>query len=445
MPPISSSLTVRPRSSINLDLALTLSTVALLIIGVLFVYSSGVNPQGQQLSDEYLKQAIWASLGIVFMILLAFLDYRLLHDLSLGLYLIGVVLLILTLAFGRVVNNSRSWLGLFGLGIQPSEFMKVIFILFLSRFYVERMHEIQRLRVFLTAGVIMVIPVLLILRQPDLGTALVFLPIFLGISFVAGVPITYLIFATGVGGLAVILGVLPLYFERILNQPSFLVPLLTAFPIQVSVIAFLLVVIALSTIGVYALKRPGYKKILYIATILLLGYVGAIEFRLFLKEYQIMRLITFLDPQVDPRGAGWNIIQSLNAIGSGGLWGKGYLRGPQSQLRYIPMQNTDFIFSILAEEWGFIGGVFLLALYAIILWRATLTVTRSPDSFGALTAAGILSLFGFHLILNVGMNIGIMPITGIPLIFVSYGGSSVIMGSLAIGLLLSIQRKRFLF
>ncbi len=417
----------------------------LMVIGVLFVFSSSYNPVTNAIGDEYIKQIYWALMGLVIIISIGFINYNLYYDLAYILYLGSLFLLVITLLFGRVVNNSKSWLGIFGLGIQPSEFAKITFVIFLSFFYSSRISDIKKLTTFLVSLVILAPPVFLILRQPDFGTALVFIPIYFAISFVSGVPARYLIFLGSVSLLSILLGVIPLYFNRIVGEVSFLVPLLTDPSNQLIVIGFLSFFIVLEIFGIVFLKHPLYKKALYVTSIILLGFVGGIEFRAFLKEYQIMRFITFLNPQVDPQGAGWNIIQSLNAIGSGGITGKGYLQGQQSQLRYIPMQNTDFIFSIIAEEWGFLGGMLVLILYAVVIFRSYVTFLRSNDLFGCLISVGIMTYFGFHFVLNVGMNIGIMPITGIPLLFISYGGSSILAASVASGILVNIQRKRFMF
>jgi rod shape determining protein RodA len=162
-----------------------------------------------------------------------------------------------------------------------------------------------------------------------------------------------------------------------------------------------------------------------------------------LKDYQIMRLIVFLDPNVDPRGSGWNIIQSITAIGSGGLLGKGYLQGTQSHYRFLPQQSTDFIFSIFTEEWGFLGGLLVFTLFLIICLRLIRIMKNTSDTFGAYIAAGLSAMYIFHFLINVGMTMGIMPITGIPLHFMSYGGSSVISAMIGIGLSLSIHVRRF--
>jgi rod shape determining protein RodA len=162
-----------------------------------------------------------------------------------------------------------------------------------------------------------------------------------------------------------------------------------------------------------------------------------------LREYQMMRLIVFLDPNVDPRGSGWHIIQSMTAIGSGGLGGKGFLQGTQSHYRFLPTQSTDFIFSIYTEEWGFIGGLVVIALFLMICMRLIRLMTITSDTFGAYIAAGLTSMYAFHFLVNTGMAMGIMPITGIPLLFMSYGGSALVSAMTGIGLAMSIHVRRF--
>ena len=164
-----------------------------------------------------------------------------------------------------------------------------------------------------------------------------------------------------------------------------------------------------------------------------------------LRDYQIMRLIVFLDPEIDPRGTGWHIIQSITAVGSGGLGGKGYLQGTQSHYRFLPQQSTDFIFSIIAEEWGFFGGLIILALFTVILLRGIYIIWTAKDRYGMIVGAGIIGMIFFHMVVNIGMTMGIMPITGIPLLFVSYGGSAMLNALISVGILLNIHQRRYHF
>ena len=198
----------------------------------------------------------------------------------------------------------------------------------------------------------------------------------------------------------------------------------------------------IAMIGNVLLKRRYYYWIAYVFSLITIAFAGSIVGVRALKEYQMMRLIIFLDPEVDPLKHGWNIIQSITAIGSGGLTGRGYLMGTQSHYRYLPEQSTDFIFSILSEEWGFLGGLFVFFLYSIVFFRFFLSIKRCDDFFGKLIVSGILAMFFFHFFVNVGMVMGIMPITGIPLLFLSYGGSSLWTAMISVGVVIGINLRQ---
>jgi rod shape determining protein RodA len=208
------------------------------------------------------------------------------------------------------------------------------------------------------------------------------------------------------------------------------------------VIAAFAVVAMLSIVGFVQFKRQYYYWIAYVSSIIAFALFGAIGASHVLKDYQVKRLIVFLNPNSDPLGAGWNIIQSKVAIGSGNMFGQGFLKGTQSHYRFLPQQNTDFIFSILSEEWGFLGGILVYALYFVILTRILTIIKNTPHIFGAYIASGIFAMFFFHFIVNVGMVMGIMPITGIPLLFLSYGGSALWTAMMCVGLLMGIYARR---
>ena len=178
-------------------------------------------------------------------------------------------------------------------------------------------------------------------------------------------------------------------------------------------------------------------------TAITVAVAGSYFLRNFLKDYQITRLIVFMNPGIDPQGAGWNVIQSMTAVGSGGLFGKGWLMGTQSHYRFLPQQSTDFIFSIIAEEWGFAGSLLVLALFSVLLARGYLILLSARDRYAALVSAGVVAMIGFHVFINIGMAMGIMPITGIPLFFLSYGGSSLWTALIGVGLLLNIHIRRY--
>ncbi len=414
-----------------------------MVIGILFVYSSGVTSTGEVFSHEYVKQIVWVAIGIVILFLVSLVDYTRWRDWGPYLYGILGVALLFTLISGKIVNGSRSWLGVGGLGIQPSEFMKIATILLLARYFERLGPRAQDLRSFVIGFAVALLPMVLILGQPDLGTAMVYIPIFMFMAFTSGTRPRYILFLLFSGLLIIVFTILPAWQKQILGTQ---IPILRVFSsprLMLYPILALLLIIGLSAIGLLALKRRYYYWIIYAATIFVVGLVGSIGARAVLKEYQIMRLIVFLDPYVDPRGAGWNIIQSVTAVGSGGLFGKGFLQGTQSHYQYLPQQSTDFIFSILAEEWGFIGAMLVFALFMIILVRGLYIVTQAKDRFAAVAGSGIVGMIFFHFVVNVGMAIGIMPITGIPLFFLSHGGSSLWTALIGVGILMSIYHHRY--
>lgn len=425
------------------DYVLFLAVISLSVIGIFFIYSSGVNSSGQALSNEYVKQIVWALTGTVLMLALALMDYRRLSDRALLIFAIAMVILVYTRIFGRYVNGAKSWLGVIGgYGVQPSEFAKLAFILYLAFYLDKSEHNDTDFARFLKSGAIMVVPMLLILAQPDLGTASVYLPIFLVMCFMAGIPLRYLGMVMIGGGLTVVFTVLPQWESAILKHQIPILRVLTDMRLTLLVVLTLSVATVLAMIGRITFKAKYYYWVAYFTGLITLSLVLSIAASHVLKDYQIMRLIVFIDPNVDPLGSGWNIIQSITAIGSGGPLGLGFLKGTQSHYRFLPQQSTDFIFSILSEEWGFIGGLVVFSLYAIVLGRGIVVMKKTENNFGVLIATGITTMFFFHFIVNIGMVMGMMPITGIPLLFLSYGGSSLWTAMLACGLLMSINLRR---
>lgn len=240
-----------------------------------------------------------------------------------------------------------------------------------------------------------------------------------------------------------ILGMLPAWQKFILKEDFGFVKILVNYNLFFILAGSIGIIIILSIIGFFYSRRSYFYWIIYSTFTLLTGLFGSFLVRMFLKEYQIMRLIVFLDPNVDPRGTGWHIIQSLIAVGSGGFKGKGFLQGTQSHYRYLPEQSTDFIFSILSEELGFMGSVLVIILFAVILIRGLFLVMNSKDSYGYYVGSGIIMMIFFHVVVNIGMAIGIMPITGIPLLFISYGGSSLWTALISVALLQNIYLRRY--
>jgi len=429
------------RKITNFDYLLFLAVVLLSFIGILFIYSSGINSAGELVSKEYVKQILWVCTGIVLLLVSCIYDYRRIKDRTFLIYLVGMILLLYTGIFGTVRHNARSWIGVNNLGIQPSEFIKLIFILFLA-YYLDKSQKEESLKRFIKAIAIMIVPVALILKQPDLGTASVYIPIFLIMCFIAGIPLRFILYVFFLGVLTIVFTLMPLWEEVILKKSHIMTNLLKHSQVSIIILFAMGISTVIAMIGNVLLKRRYYYWIAYVFSLITIAFAGSIVGVRALKEYQMMRLIIFLDPEVDPLKHGWNIIQSITAIGSGGLTGRGYLMGTQSHYRYLPEQSTDFIFSILSEEWGFLGGLFVFFLYSIVFFRFFLSIKRCDDFFGKLIVSGILAMFFFHFFVNVGMVMGIMPITGIPLLFLSYGGSSLWTAMISVGVVIGINLRQ---
>lgn len=424
------------------DFLLIVVVLSLVTMGVLFIYSSSVNSEGVSVINEYLKQIVWASIGFIVMIFVTLYDYRKTEDISLWLYVFLILILIYTRIFGRYVNGAKSWIGIGDLGIQPSEIGKIFFILFLARYLDNSTNEPPLKRFFLST-IFLLIPMGLILIQPDMGTASVYLPIFILMCFFAGIPYKYLLYILAYGILTIIFTILPVWNTEIIKNPYKIISILTTKKLMTVLICTNGLITLLGIILRRYFHAPKYTFwIAYIFSILTFSLLSSIFLSKILKYYQIKRLIVFLDPNTDPLGSGWNIIQSKIAIGAGGLFGQGYLNGTQSHYRFLPQQSTDFIFSILSEELGFFGGLIIFGLYLFIFIRILTIINKCPNRYGTYICSGILGMFTFHFFINIGMVMGIMPITGIPLLFLSYGGSSLLTAMICIGLLQSINSRR---
>jgi len=429
------------RDILKIDYLLLLPVMVLLFLGILFIYSSGITSSGVQLSDEYIRQIIWASVGVTAALVLAFVNYRRFYNMSVYIYLISLLPLIYTLFFGRIVNNAR-WLRIGSFGIQASEFVKITVIILLSRYLADTERDNNSFSRFSISCVIVFIPMGIVLLQPDLGTALVYLAILIIMTFSAGISMRYVMFMISCIALTGVFLVLPLWQSYILQRSIPILTVLTNPRIIIVVASFFLIVAAIALFGHIKFKKRYFFWIVYSSAIVVFSLGVSYAARLILKNYQLMRLIVFLDPNVDPRGAGWNIIQSITAIGAGGLTGRGYLQGTQSHYRFLPEQSTDFIFSIFSEEAGFMGGLLVFTLFLIICQRILVTMKTTTDPFAKYICSGLVGMISFHFIINVGMTMGIMPITGIPLLFMSYGGSAVLATMAGIGIVLSIFIRR---
>lgn len=428
-----------------IDWIMLLCVLLLAVTGIFFIYSSAINQQGQLVTKEYIKQIIWVSLGLVLLIAAAIYDYRNFERYISIVFGVLIILLILTRIFGKTINGAKSWIGIGEFGIQPSEFGKIVYILFLA-WYFHKTEELDERKRFFGALGIMAFTMGLILIQPDLGTASVYIPIFFFMCFAAGVPLRYILGILSFGMLTVLIAILPVWQDQIAGHTYAILSILTVKKIRV---LFTLGFGAITLVGLLGMiffrHNKYYYWITYASAIIFGAMVCSLAVTKVLKPYQIQRLIIFLDPYTDKQGSGWNIIQSKTAIGAGGFFGKGFLRGTQSHLRFLPEQSTDFIFSILSEEAGFLGGLTVFFLYFVLMGKMILIIRRTTNHYGYYVASGILGLFFFHFMVNVGMVMGVMPITGIPLLFLSYGGSSMWTAMVCVGIMMSVNYRHFAF
>lgn len=348
--------------------------VTVCLLGILNIYSA-TTPYKIIGSAYYVKQFYWLLVGITVSLLVCSLDYHLLEDLSYWFYGLLLLLLVAVLVVGRSSMGATRWLNLGLFNVQPSELMKIVIIITFARFF-NNFHTIGGLTVkdVLFPLGILVLPAALIMKQPDLGTAVLVVLIALSMTFYVGLRWT-------------------------------------------TVVTFVCITIPMVWIG----------------------------WSNFLRPYQKNRVLDFINPERSRLGSGYHIIQSKIAVGSGGIAGKGFVKGTQSQLRFLPEQHTDFAFSVFAEEWGFIGCLVLMILYlSLVLWGLNIA-RRCNDRFGALLAVGVTAMLFWHIVINMGMVIGLFPVVGVPMPFFSYGGTSMITSMVGIGLLQNISMRRFMF
>jgi len=358
------------------------------------------------------KQLIWLAVGLIAVVLMFRVSPRLLEWATPYAYALAVVVLLVTLAVGSgggTAAGSRSWIGIGGLRVQPAELAKLTVILMLARWLAGRREPPATLRELLPPIAIVLVPLSLVAAQPDLGSAIVFVAIFFAMLFWAG------------------------------TKPSLL--LLLASPVISLVLAFSTVVWGSWIVLLFALLlwwRPYVWEGLAVMTLSFLAGAYALPLWRHLAPYQQNRLLAFLNPEVDPRATGWHVIQSKIAIGSGGWFGKGFTHGPQKRLAFLPAQHTDFIFPVVGEELGFLGVVAALALFTALILILIRVARRATDPYTSLCIFGIAGMLFIHIVENVGMTVNLLPITGIPLPFFSYGGSFLLACSVAIGIALRV-------
>lgn len=353
----------------NVHLPLVFSIVALSAIGVFFIYSASYIESGH----FEIKQCVWAGVGLIFLMGIPYIKYRTFLSLSYIFYAFTIILLILVLFIGKTHLGAQRWLSIGPWIFQPSEFAKLATLLAVVNYLGSHHSKEGQTKVVPVAILLMAVPFMLIIKQPDLGTALLFVPMIIVMLFLWGVRFRFLFFS-----FASLIMLIPIGWE-------------------------------------------------------------------FLKEYQRKRILVFLNPNLDPLGAGYTALQSKIAVGSGGLFGKGYLAGTQTQLNFVPEHHTDFIFCVIGEEWGFLGALTVLFLFGFLFFCIFQIIQSTTDIKAKLLSGGVLALIFSQVIINIGMSFGWMPITGLTLPLVSYGGSSFIMTCIALGLVLSVYKERSIF
>lgn len=360
----------------NFDWVLFGTALTLALIGVVVIYSTSFKAASLVAPVDAAHQVYFLIVALVGFALAARMDYRGWSKLTPVLYVLMLISLLAVFLMGKTALGATRWIDLGFFQFQPSEFAKIVMILVLAKYFSDNYDNMDRPRHVLISLAYVLVPALLVLAQPDLGTALVFGAIWLVMAIMAQVRWSY--FAVLFGAL---LAFLPIFIQFIL------------------------------------------------------------------KPYQRDRLEVFLNPSADPLSTGYNVVQSTIAVGSGQLFGRGLGAGSQSQLNFLPSQHTDFIFAVLSEKMGFVGGVIVLLLFAVLLLRGVYIASRAEDRFGVFIAVGVVTMILFHLFVNIGMNVGLMPVTGIPLPFISYGGTSLLVSLVSVGLLesIAVRRKKIQF
>ena len=392
---------------------MVLAALGLSVIGILLIYSSQHNAASDYFRNLFLRQTVWLLVALGGLAGAVVIPLRL-HEALAYIYLVGVwAVLALLIFIGQEVAGAARWVMLGPANIQPSEIAKLALILAVSRYLTYIKRPLLSPRTILGILALVGVTAALVLKQPDLGTSLVFWATAVIILLWAGVPPL----------------VLFLIFSPVLS-------LVLAFHWLIWIVFFLAVLG-----GLHYLRPNLWAAVGAVTANLAFGIITPIVWN-HLLDYQKKRILIFLDPGTDPAGAGYQIIQSKVAIGSGGLLGKGFMRGTQSGLEFLPARHTDFVFSVGAEEFGLLGGIVIVGLFALLLWRIISVGFATRNKFSRFLAGGILSVVGFQMLVNIGMAVGLMPVTGLPLPFVSYGGSSLLMFWVMIGLVINIHRHR---
>ncbi len=394
------------------DLGLIIPVLILFCIGLVAIYSSTLN--NPHATGNFHKQLIWGLGSFIIFFVMYSVPTNSFKTIALPTYLISIFFLLIVLVIGKRISGQKSWLGLEGLGFQPSELAKLGTVLVLSAFLSRKSTDIDSFKDILISLAIGFLPIILVMLEPDLGTSFVFIGIILAILFWKGISLF---------GLFIVLSPAILAVSSLFGTYYFVGGLIF---VIISLVLF---------------KKDIFFSGSILALNLAAGFFTTYVFKA-LSLHQQTRIRSFINPSADPLGAGYNAIQAKVAIGSGGFLGKGFLAGSQTQLQFIPEQWTDFIYCVIGEEFGFIGTIITLGLFLYLFIRLLRLASSAKDEFLSLTLIGIMSIYFIHFLINVGMVVGIMPVIGLPLPFVSYGGSSLLANMIMLGIAANVYRTR---
>ncbi len=400
------------------DIIITLCYIILVFFGFISIYSSQYSEELPfvSLNNESFKQLIWILICLIIFFIIQIIEYRFIFDLAVPLYFLSIILLVLVLLFGQEVKSSVSWFNFFGLKFQPSEFAKFSTALILAKVFDSSNLKVDSVKSLIKVSTLILIPFILILLQGDTGTALVYFSFFL-VLLREGLSLKFFFIA---------LSFIVIFMMGIILEKTILYTIFT--------ILFLIIV----GLSIKDFKRIINSSIFFVLVILVINGQDFLMNNV-LKPHQKKRIESLINPNADPLGAGWNVTQSKIAIGSGSFLGKGYMEGSQTSFNFVPFQSTDFIFSVIGEEFGYLGSMIFIILYFIFLYRILILAENQKDKFARVFGYSVFSIIFFHFFVNISMTLGLFPVVGIPLPFVSYGGSSLLSFSLLIFIFLKLN------
>jgi rod shape determining protein RodA len=432
----------------RIDGAFVLAILGLVTLGTLSMLSAA-SPMPYY-TGIVQRHFIALALGAVLFLSAWGFNYQVFQDQSKTIYALVIAMMVSVLVIGSTQRGHKAWFGVGFLTFQPAELARICVILVLANYLDRRARRISEFSTVLWTLAIAGPVIVLILKQPDLGSTLSFFPLIIGMLFCAGADLWHLIAVFGYGFISSIVPILFTYLQvKFPVTQAGSLPFLLMQTSRMGV-GTLVAVVLFGALGLAAWRlsimlRMHAKAVYFVAlpAVLSLGLISGIMVNRQLKGYQRNRFVAYVAPQSDIQGSGYNVHQSQIAIGSGGLWGKGLFSGTQSQLGFLPERHTDFIYAVVGEEMGFGGSMSILGLYMLLIWRIIVAARLARDRYGFLVCVGIAALFAFSLFLNVGMCLGLMPVAGIPLPLVSYGGSSLVITLWALGIVANIYARRY--